>query len=93
VLKSSTSQKIRPVHRADNVSLKVESGETGRIVGPSGSGKTTLLRIIAGAENFPIPATRKVLFYGDDVTTFPPSQRKAGFRLSTYALSRHLNVF
>src|SRR5580704_17998434 len=76
----------------DNVSLKVESGELVALLGPSDSGKTTLLRTIAGLE-FPDLGDAQVLFYGEDVTSIPASERKAGFAFEHYALFRHMTVF
>src|ERR1700722_16577202 len=88
----NVTKKFGDVTALDNVSLKVESGELVALLGPSGSGKTTLLRTIAGLE-FPDPGEAQVLFYGEDVTQIPASERKAGFAFQHYALFRHMTVF
>ncbi|MBI4690828.1 MAG: ABC transporter ATP-binding protein [Nitrospirae bacterium] len=52
------------IKAVDNISLKIEKGESLSIVGHSGSGKTTLLSIIGGLIR---PTSGRVLFEGIDV--------------------------
>src|ERR1035441_7053316 len=77
----------------DQGSLKVESGELVALLGPSGSRKTTLLRTIARLEFPNNTGEAQILFYGEDVTQIPASERKAGFAFQHYALFRHMSVF
>ena len=51
----------------ENVSFKVQAGETLGIVGPSGAGKTTLLNLLA---RFYDPAFGAVLLDGEDLRAF-----------------------
>jgi ABC-type lipoprotein export system ATPase subunit len=53
-----------PVKVLDNVSLKVDEGESVSIVGPSGSGKSTLLNIIGTLDR---PSSGEVFFSGHDL--------------------------
>jgi sulfate transport system ATP-binding protein len=92
VVVKNVTKKFGSFTALDSVSLKVESGELVALLGPSGSGKTTLLRTVAGLE-FPDPGDAQILFYGEDVTHIPASQRKAGFAFQHYALFRHMSVF
>ncbi len=57
-----------------DVSFGVARGETLALVGANGAGKTTLLRAIAGAH---LPAARRVVFDGRDLTQVPAHQRVA----------------
>jgi ATP-binding cassette, subfamily B, bacterial len=51
-------------HRAiENISFKVNKGETIAFVGPSGSGKTTLMKLLVGLYR---PLTGKILYNGID---------------------------
>lgn len=62
----------------EDVSLKVENGETLAIIGRSGSGKTTLLKVMLGLLE---PASGKVLIDGTPLNDFGPRawRRQVGY--------------
>lgn len=73
----------------NDISFKVDTGETVCLLGASGSGKSTLLRIIAGLED---PDSGFISFNGIDLTLTPPHRRDFGLVFQDYALFPHLNV-
>jgi ATP-binding cassette, subfamily B, bacterial MsbA len=54
-----------PVKTLDNISLRVNAGETIAVVGPNGSGKTTLLGLV---QRFFEPDQGRILIDGDDIS-------------------------
>lgn len=73
----------------NDISFKVDTGETICLLGASGSGKSTLLRIIAGLED---PNSGFISFNNIDLTSTPPHLRDFGLVFQDYALFPHLNV-
>jgi ABC-type Fe3+/spermidine/putrescine transport system ATPase subunit len=73
----------------DDISFKVDTGETICLLGASGSGKSTLLRIIAGLE---AADAGFISFNNVDLTSTPPHLRDFGLVFQDYALFPHLNV-
>jgi ABC-type Fe3+/spermidine/putrescine transport system ATPase subunit len=74
----------------NDISFKVETGETVCLLGASGSGKSTLLRIIAGLEN---AESGFVSFNGINLASTPPHLRDFGLVFQDYALFPHLRVY
>jgi len=70
----------------DNISFKVNSGDTLAILGPSGCGKTTLLRIIAGLDE---PNTGRILYNELPLPSVPREERGIGMVFQSYALMPH----
>jgi spermidine/putrescine transport system ATP-binding protein len=73
----------------NDISFKVETGETICLLGASGSGKSTLLRIIAGLEEVD---SGFVSFNGQNLASTPAHLRDFGLVFQDYALFPHLNV-
>lgn len=74
---------------ADNINLRVLSGEFLSFLGPSGCGKTTALRMIAGFEQ---PSEGEVRLEGVPVNTVPAYKRPVNMVFQHYALFPHLDV-
>ena len=73
----------------NDISLKINTGETVCLLGASGSGKSTLLRILAGLED---PDSGFVSFDGQNLAAVPAHLRDFGLVFQDYALFPHLNV-
>jgi spermidine/putrescine transport system ATP-binding protein len=73
----------------NDISFKVDIGETVCLLGASGSGKSTLLRIIAGLED---TDAGFISFNDMDLTSTPPHLRDFGLVFQDYALFPHLTV-
>lgn len=73
----------------NDISFKVDTGETICLLGASGSGKSTLLRIIAGLEE---ADSGYVSFNGQNLASIPAHLRDFGLVFQDYALFPHLDV-
>jgi branched-chain amino acid transport system ATP-binding protein len=60
------------IHAVDYVSMDVHDGEVLGLIGPNGAGKTTVFDLVSG---FLRPDAGRILFLGDDVTTWSPDRR------------------
>lgn len=63
-----------PLHAVDDVSLKINHGQTFGVVGESGCGKSTLGRTILRLLE---PTAGKVMYKGQNITDYTPSQMKS----------------
>jgi len=74
----------------DQVSLRVEAGQTLGLIGPNGAGKTTLLRIISSLAK---PDFGDIRVQGESVCDQPRSVRKnLGFMPAEFAGPRNLTI-
>jgi putative spermidine/putrescine transport system ATP-binding protein len=82
-------KRYRDAVAVDEVSLKVERGESVALLGPSGCGKTTTLRMLAGLV---APDAGTIRIDGADITRQPAHKRNMGYVFQSYALFPHLTV-
>src|ERR671924_597103 len=68
----SLSKSYGGVLAVDDVSVRVDAGETVGLIGPNGAGKTTLFELLGG---FTRPDGGRVFFDGEDVSRLGPSER------------------
>jgi multiple sugar transport system ATP-binding protein len=74
----------------DDVSLRVEDGETLVLFGPSGAGKTVLLRLVAGVVD---PDAGDILIGGRSMKDVEPEDRGVGMAFQNFALFPHMTAF
>ena len=86
---------IQEVVALQNVSLKINAGESIACIGPSGSGKSTLLHVMGLLLK---PSSGQVFFGGEDVTTLPDRRlsqirsHRIGFVFQFFNLLPSLNA-
>lgn len=74
----------------DDVSFRVQSGETLVLFGPSGAGKTVLLRMIAGLVE---PEAGEVFIDEKDMRDVEAEYRGIGMAFQNFALFPHMSAF
>jgi len=74
----------------EDISFRVDEGETLVILGPTGAGKTVLLELIAG---FRSPNKGSMFINESEITHLPPEKREIGMLYQDYLLFPHLDVF
>jgi len=74
----------------EDISFRVDEGETLVILGPTGAGKTVLLELIAG---FRSPKKGSMFINESEITHLPPEKREIGMLYQDYLLFPHLDVF
>ena len=74
----------------NDVSLRVEDGETLVLFGPSGGGKTVLLRLVAGVVD---PDAGDILIGGRSMKDVEPEDRGVGMAFQNFALFPHMTAF
>jgi putative thiamine transport system ATP-binding protein len=75
-----------------DLDVTVPPGEVLTVMGPSGSGKSTLLAALAGLLDPVFDLEGRVRLGDDDVTRWPPEQRRIGVLFQDPLLFPHLSV-
>lgn len=75
------------VRAVAGTSFEARDGAITGLIGPNGAGKSTLLAILSGAQR---PDRGRVLFRGEDVTSWPAWRRARAGLIRTFQVSRPL---
>ena len=86
----NVSKRYKTETAVDNVSFRIDSGETLVLFGPSGAGKTVLLRMIAGVVE---PDEGSVLINHQDMQHVEAEHRGVGMAFQNFALFPHMSAF
>ncbi|MDL5201840.1 betaine/proline/choline family ABC transporter ATP-binding protein [Streptomyces sp. ALI-76-A] len=80
-----------PAPAVDNVTLRIDAGETVVLVGPSGCGKSTTLKMI---NRLIEPSGGRIRINGEDVTHMDPVRlrRQIGYAIQSSGLFPHMTV-
>jgi putative ABC transport system ATP-binding protein len=99
IIVEALTQKVRDAQGwltiLDQVSFRIEAGETAAIVGASGSGKSTLLGLIAGLDR---PSSGSITLFGQALGTLDEDARAAwraqhlGFVFQSYHLLPEMDI-
>ncbi len=82
---SGISKHFGGVQALDGASLSVEAGTITGLIGPNGAGKTTLFNVVSGLI---APDEGRVVFDGEDVTTWRPDRIARRGMIRTFQIAR-----
>lgn len=78
------------VHAVNDLTMKVQNGESLALLGPSGCGKTSTLRMVAGLEAI---SSGRIYIAGRVVNDLAPAQRNIAMAFENFGLYPHFSAY